>query len=221
MAIAIDANSGVQFANPGSSLTFNHTCAAGAVLVFQGYGFSGRTISGVTYNGAAMTAVDAYTDSTGFINATFILLNPTSGTNSVVVSTTGSAGGLTGCTLSYTGCSTSSNPQTFGHSSATIPQGTNPSVTITNVTGGALVGWAAKGNSITNGVTGGTERTHEPNVFNGGWGDILGAASGSQTYAGTLSTDGAGTNTYTAQVMVLQPPAAAVIHSLSSTGAGA
>jgi len=208
-AVAFDASAGGSFGNPVTSLTWSHTAAAGSVLVVQAFSSNGtpNTISGVTYNAVSMTAVDAYTDTTNNLRETsWILLSPASGAHNVVVSA--SSGLIVGESQSYTGADTTTNPTSFNHAFGTIANGVKPSVTVTNVTGGALLGFAQKGNSATNGVTGGTERVHESNITNGGWGDVFGLGTGTQTYEATLNPDGAGSNGDEAQVMVLQPAAA-------------
>lgn len=204
MAIAFDASSQGTAGNPVTSITWSHTCASGAVLVVQAGSGATNTISGVTYNGVAMTAVDSYTDTTNALkNTSWILLNPASGANNIVVSA--SLGLILGEGQSYTGASTTANPSTFAHAVG-LTAGL-PSVSVTNTTGGALVGFGYKSNSATNGVTGGTERQHDAAVTNGGWGDVLGAGSGSQSYEITFSVNG-GNFGYAVQAMVLQLPTA-------------
>ena len=96
MAIAFDAHTaaGISInANPVSSpQAFNHTVGSGSdrllvvTVKMRGGGGAGGTVTGITFNGVALTAVD-----TEAINSTahcviFYLVNPDSGTHSVSVS---------------------------------------------------------------------------------------------------------------------------------------
>lgn len=208
MAIAFDASGGPGLVNPGTSYTWNHTVGTGAILVVYAYTFTGSTgPTGVTFNGVAMTNVVTFASSfTPEIWTSWISLNPTSGTHAVVVTQTSGDGG-TGASLSYTGCDTTTNPTSQNHADGT-DSGTNiTTVNVTTPANGALVGWAGRGNSITNGVVGGTERVHDPNIFNGGWGDVLGLSAGSNAYTPTFSSLGGTANVWISMAMALQPPA--------------
>lgn len=115
MAIAFDnaTDSGNNGNTPSSSLTFSHTTSGNNRILFVGIGVrndgaAGDRISGVTYNGVAMTRVDKVLDA----NAScwlYLLVNPASGSHNVVVTCTTSVQVVAGA-VSYTGCRVSSQP---------------------------------------------------------------------------------------------------------------
>lgn len=202
MAVSFDSSAQGTAANPTTSISWSHTTASGAVLVVQAITLTTNSVTSVTYNGNALTLVDTSNDGS-LILTNWILLTPSSGTHTVVVNCTN---GLLGAdSQSYTGASTISNPSSFGHSNVSLPNGSAPTISLTNVTGGGLIGFAYKGNSNSSGIVGGTQRQHDAAITNGSWGDILGASSGSQAFTITFSVDGSGTNFANVQAMVLQP----------------
>lgn len=104
-----------------TSLTYAHTCTGTnlvlIVFVFT-YGIAGRdSITGVTYNGVAMTQVPTNGkqqsiagDQYGYC---YYLVNPASGANNVVVSMSESAT-IRGLSLSYTGVKQTGQPDASG-----------------------------------------------------------------------------------------------------------
>lgn len=113
MAIAFDAVSGATGVSV-ASLTFAHTVAAGGVLVVLAAELGDTpTVTGVTYDGAALTQLLADTDDSGGVlakNSAWAIHNPTTGSSkNIVVSF--SAAGTAYCAangLSYTGVVNSS-----------------------------------------------------------------------------------------------------------------
>lgn len=112
MAIAFDAVSQPADPAPASGVTFAHTCTGTdrALLVGCLTNDLTDTVSGVTYNGTAMTEVAVgSTSQAGGGGRTekvylFYLANPASGTNNVVVTCTGTvSNGLQCYGQSYTG----------------------------------------------------------------------------------------------------------------------
>ena len=56
MELAFDSSSGNRTTTTASSLTWAHTCSGSSVYLFVGvFTDSGQTVTGVTYNGNAMT----------------------------------------------------------------------------------------------------------------------------------------------------------------------
>lgn len=87
-----DASSQAPSSSPTSTspMTWSHTCAgSNRALLVQVYGGSGMTVTGVTYNGVAMTLLGNITSLIGQPVYLYGLLNPASGANSVSVSFTG------------------------------------------------------------------------------------------------------------------------------------
>lgn len=102
MAIAFDA--AVNAAASSSPLTFAHTVGAGSDrILFVGVEHNGTTtVSGITYNGVALTKINA--QASGVMNfELWYLSNPASGSNNVVVTTVGAVTLLNASAASYTG----------------------------------------------------------------------------------------------------------------------
>lgn len=104
--IAYDSSSSGSTVNPGTSLSWLHTCSGTQRLLLvalRGGNSEGDKVTGVTYNGVAMTKITSVTSpSTGNITISlWYLLNPSSGSNTVTASL--SSGFLGGGSISYTG----------------------------------------------------------------------------------------------------------------------
>ena len=93
MAVAFDAASvGNSGATTVTSLTWSHVTGAGTNrLLLVGIAWTGSgSITSVTYGGAAMAAVGSSVQATTtYTTAVYYLLNPASGTNSIVVTPSG------------------------------------------------------------------------------------------------------------------------------------
>lgn len=127
MAISIDATaSGGSNLNSGeSSFTWNHTCSADAgILVVMVAGQTTLDVSGVTYNGVALTQLS----SRGIDEDVSIwyLLEPDSGTNAIVVSKTSSN--------AYAGAASISFDGNCDIASTASANGNGTSVSVTNTT---------------------------------------------------------------------------------------
>lgn len=106
MAIAFDANAMGGVANPGTSLTWSHTCTGSHRMLFVaafGPTSGANAITGVTYAGVAMTLVTTVRTPSNTLTYVFALANPASGANNVVVSASSSVL-IGGTSNSYTGC---------------------------------------------------------------------------------------------------------------------
>lgn len=125
MAIAFDAASGST--TTGTSLTFAHTCSGTdrALLVHYISDASGDVVTGITYNGVAMTFVGRVQSPTSRWTGLFYLANPSSGSNNIVVSASASAY-IEANAASYTGVAQTGNPEASA---------TNTGASATSVTG--------------------------------------------------------------------------------------
>ena len=129
MAIAFDAVS--SGGNGGTSQTFSHTCTGTNRLLFVG-AFnqeSSSTVTGVTYNGVALTEIDN-TSQTNNSASLWYLIAPATGVNDVVVTRSSSSNALLGVAVSYTGCLQSGVPD----SDNTRSGGSGSSLTIATTT---------------------------------------------------------------------------------------
>lgn len=112
--IAFDAAS-TGSASASASITYSHTTSAGVdrILFVSGWCgiFTGVTLS-ATYNGVAMTSIAQVTGVNGTL-AFFYLINPSSGANNVVISSTGTCISWRGRSSSYTGAAQTGQPNAF------------------------------------------------------------------------------------------------------------
>jgi len=136
MAIISDSdNVGGQVSN--TVLTWQHTCGAGATLLVVLVGvvdstLGDRTISGVTYNGDALTNTGVTSDDAteGFRTEIWYRINPdTGGAYDVVVTAGGKCTDLAGMSSSVTGSHTT---DPIGSSGIAVATGANPAKTVTD-----------------------------------------------------------------------------------------
>jgi hypothetical protein len=93
-----------------------------------------QTVSGITYNGVAMTFLGARNSVTGAARIeTWGLIAPTSGTNTIAVTLTGAIAS-TGVAVSYTGVHQTSPTEAFNSNQATNVGAADATVTVTPVT---------------------------------------------------------------------------------------
>jgi hypothetical protein len=112
MAIAFDAVS--SGGNGGTSQTFSHTCTGTNRLLFVG-GYnqeSSSTITGITYDGVALTEIDNTSQTNNSVSLWY-LIAPATGANDVVVTRSSSSNALLGVAVSYTGCLQSGVPDSY------------------------------------------------------------------------------------------------------------
>lgn len=123
-------------------MTWAHICGGTATVLIVGVGVpAGAATCTATYNGVAMTAIDSQVNGSGTDGYTkmFALLNPTVGTNNVIVTITGTTfstgptGGGVGGSTSYSGGSGWQNSAKAAGSS------TLASVAVTSATGNLTV----------------------------------------------------------------------------------
>lgn len=130
MAIAYDTVTDGGYGASGGK-TFSHTCSgSNRILFVSTFGAVGSdTVTGVTYNGVAMTLVKTLlTPTDGRYLGAWVLMNPASGANNVVISV--SSGDTYGMAVSYTGTAQTGQPDSFGFNSNTF---TSSLTTSTNV----------------------------------------------------------------------------------------
>jgi hypothetical protein len=140
MALAFDTAASSALVNPGTSVTWLHTCTgADGILFVACFGNNGGAgnISGATYNGVAMTqigaAVQVPADRWLYL---FYLIAPATGAHSVVVSASASIA-LAGLSASYTGAKQTGQPD--ANSSSTTIAATSFTLSQTTVAYGCWV----------------------------------------------------------------------------------
>lgn len=136
--IALDSSSSSE-ASAATSLTYSHTCSGTNRILIVGIGSDdnpgdGDIVTGVTYNGVAMTQiVKRITDNATFTNRyayLYYLINPASGANNIVVSASAS-GNIRANSISYTGALQSGQPDAF--TSGGVAAATSKAVALTTV----------------------------------------------------------------------------------------
>jgi hypothetical protein len=131
MAIAFD-NATDGNINNGTSLTFSHTCSgSNRFLKVSIKLYGANDITGVTYNGVAMSHIATAVQGTeGSRAVMYGLIAPATGANNVVISRT-SSNFIAGSAESYTGVSQSGQPEASGTDFDTAAQ-TTPTATVTS-----------------------------------------------------------------------------------------
>lgn len=126
MAIAFDAKTATT-TSATSSLTFSHTCSGtNRILFVTSCANTGSTTTGVTYAGVAMTQVGSVTD-IGPTHYLWVLVNPASGANNVVITNSGSV--TAGSALSFTGAKQTGQPDATSTGTSTTTASFSKSVT--------------------------------------------------------------------------------------------
>jgi len=144
----------------GSSNTWPHTCTGTDRILFVGTfnNGNGGKPTGVTYGGVAMTEISTrLTDGGSFHVTLFVLTNPSSGANNVVV-TWSTDGGINNCVASsYTGAKQTGQPDSQNQGAVT----SSSSITISTTTvadNSWLVGFIRATSSTLSSGTNGTAR---------------------------------------------------------------
>lgn len=139
MAIAFDA-SAVSTQTATTSLTFSHTCSGASRVLLVGLTVEdGDTVTGVTYNGIAMTQLrkQARGDGSNFIYV-YGLIAPATSANNVVISSSVSTT-IKAISLSYTGVKQSGLPDA---SASQAVNNSSTASTTANITTVANNSWA-------------------------------------------------------------------------------
>ena len=138
MAVAYDSAVAGTGVTSASSLTFSFTNSAGdAMAVGVGTEWFGVTVSGITYNGTAMTQQYNAGHNTYFGHAGFTLLSPATGAHDVVVTMTGTTDRIQAGAISVSGAGSVGNVATATGSS------TSATVDVASATGNMVVGLQA------------------------------------------------------------------------------
>lgn len=127
--IAFDTTS--SGTNTGTTLTFSHTCTGDdrVLLVWAFNENASDLITGVTYNGVAMTLIDrAQRQGAQYPSSGWLLIAPATGANDIVV-TASSSTPVRAAGISYTGCNQSSQPDTFSSGSPAASSSTTMTMT--------------------------------------------------------------------------------------------
>lgn len=104
MAIAFDTATNVPAISAVTSKTFAHTCTGSNLILIVAVthdNYPARSISGITYNGVAMTFQGRATNTQN--TEIWTLINPSTGANNVVISWTGGAVSGGAAAISLTG----------------------------------------------------------------------------------------------------------------------
>lgn len=130
MPIAFDATA--NDLESGTTATFSHPCTGSDRLLFvTAVVGSGNTVSGVTYNGVAMTNVPTnspVSNPSGAVLYLFYLINPATGANNVVV-TAAVSDTIRAVSASYTGVKQSGQPDASGNGTASGAASITDSIT--------------------------------------------------------------------------------------------
>lgn len=210
MAIAFDAASSGQ-SESGSSLTFSHTCTGSNLLLLVGVASNstnGTDVSGVTYNGVAMTLIGtkASADNETYL---FRLVAPAAGANNVVVSFTEDRIIRAGA-VSVTGVNQATPIGATGNASGS---GTDITVDVTTDTANSwILDAIASGAGAAHTLTVGAGQTSRWDL-NGGANNRRGAGSTEPT-----TTTGAYTMNWTSSVSHVWATFAAEVHEAAVTG---
>lgn len=157
MSIAFDATSNNSASSSGN-VTWSHTCS-GVNRYLLVYVVAGSGTPTATYNGTSMTLIDS---NAGVIGYLFGLANPSSGVNTVSISSGVSI--LGGIALSYTGVAQTSSVDVFGNVSSNVTSQTK------SLTSTVDKDWMiALGSSPSAGMSAGASTTQRANpAFTGG-----------------------------------------------------
>jgi len=189
MAIAYDASA---YGNDGGGLTtsisWSHTCTGSNLILIVGtVSGSNGNVSGVTYNGVAMTKI---TGSSGYSsqcgNTVFwYLINPPTGSHTVAV-TLGSSDTISGVSASYTGASQTSQPDSY-HASSNSTGTTYSDSTTTVANNSWVIGYFVNNQGTT--ISAGSGTTSRVSVSGVAYiiANMLADSNGPQTPAGSAT----------------------------------
>jgi len=151
MALAIDAVTEETWrdATTPANKTFSHTVSGANRVLYVGVASYGSAVSGVTYNGDALSEVWNTSRASAYYSSGWILVAPDTGTHDVVVTYTGTASawqdqGISA--ISFTGAN-----QTTPNGTAVTANNysTSASVTVSTGVGEIVVDAARAGNGLT------------------------------------------------------------------------
>ena len=156
--IAVDSVTDQKDGSTGTSWTFAHSCSGSNRILFVSLTiYSGSDlVTGITYNGVAMTRVATVQSIDGDQRQyLYYLVAPATGSNNVVVSASSSVF-MAGGAISYTGAKQTGQPD--ANTTGTTGQGSSSTATLSSVANNCwmVVGWGNNGgygysSSVTNG----------------------------------------------------------------------
>lgn len=217
MAIAYDATSQITASgwSTGTSMTWSHTCTGSDRYLIVGVscGETGSDIvSGVTYNGVAMTRLLFATFAGGGrSNYLYGLVTPATGANNIVVSHSNLIY-IHGNAVSYTGVKQSAQPDSTANGSASA---TSLSVSTTTVADNSwVVGIFSNTSANTSGHTGITPRSDNSSI-----GVDIGDSNAPKTPAGLYTmTESAGASGSWGAVLASLSPSITNITTAADNG---
>jgi hypothetical protein len=206
MAIAPDSAAVSALVNPGTSVTWAHTCSGANRILFVGaFGNTGGAgnIAGATYNGVAMTLIDSQAPVSGerWIYLWY-LINPAAGANNIVVSSDGSSIALAGLSESFTGAAQTGQPDAHAKNSASAGSLT---VSVTTVAANC---WAVAYYKASAMISAGTGTTGRQNAIDQLIGDNNGAVAAGTTVNMSAT---ASASTFGGIIASIAPVAAAAV----------
>lgn len=144
MAIILDQISTVKQNTSVSSFSFNVAVTAGLtggliILFAQTHSTGSISITAATYNSVAMTKANRQNSIGAATTEIWYLVNPASGTNSLSVTLSGSAGFYDAVAISYSGVDQSTPMDATAVGQSVASGSTSNSLSITTVTNGAVV----------------------------------------------------------------------------------
>lgn len=136
MAIAFDTAT-----DGGSTTSYSHICTGSNLILLVSVGVLTGNTPTVTYNSVSMTQLTSTASSIGFTFFTFYLINPSTGSNSVAISSTGAVKGSV--SVSYTGVSQSGFPDSSSSTAATASPCTCTTTVVASNCWTVAFGWAS------------------------------------------------------------------------------
>lgn len=210
MAIAFDAASSGTITAGNLTATFAHTVTGsntiGHVGVVQQNDATGARVTGVTWNGVAMTKIRTYVNTTNDAHYMWELVNPTTG--NIVVTRTGTTNTGWCCSTSHTGAKQTSQPDATDDD---VSVTTTLATTVTTVADNCwtvLIVFDSDGGTIT-ASTNSTQRVAVTNfvkMFDNN-ANITPAGSYTMTV-----TKGAGTSPFAGVIASIAPAVSAVVN---------
>lgn len=217
-AIALDSAGTIQFQEAlGNTLTFSHTCTGASILVVH-IGvrqLSGETITGVTYNGVAMTEAVENDPAINILDYLYYINSPAAGAHNVVITATG-ATYIAAVATSWSGTDTSAS---YSTTDSSISGAGTISVSPSTVTGEVVVDVVAA-DAFSSGcysITQGGSQTAIGAQCDTDEVIVLGASYRASAAGSSLMSWGVSDNAVQS-AMVLSPAASATLPDLSMKG---
>lgn len=190
----------------GYPVSWSHTCSGTDRLLVVGttHANGASSLTGITYNGVAMTMIAQQAGLANLINsALFYMINPPSGTHTITISGGGGSPTIWGAAASFTNADQTTQPDSFAQGQA---QSGNPSLSTTVVANNSML--VAIYNLLDNNAPNAGTGMTQLQIYQGSQSGIfgysgLGVGTGSQS----MTVNAAGTDWY-AGIMASFKPAA-------------